>query len=54
MNQCKALNHVVIIGKYYFFVNSFYSKVYIFDKVFSLVCDKIRLEKLFCALLAYE
>ena len=42
---CLALNHLVIIGKYFLYVNAFNSKAYIFNEFVSLVRDKIKVEK---------
>ena len=42
---CLALNHLVIIGKYFLYVNALNSKFYVFNEFVSLVCDRIRLEK---------
>ena len=42
---CLALNHLVIIGKYFLYVKALNSKFYIFNEFVSLARDKIRLEK---------
>ena len=42
---CLALNHLVIIGKYFLYVNTFNNKAYIFNEFVSLVRDKIKVEK---------
>ena len=42
---CLALNHLVIIGKYLLNVNALNSKLYAFNKFFSLVSEKIIIEK---------
>ena len=43
--SCLALNHLVIIGKHFLYVNALNSKFYVFKKFVFLVRDKIRLEK---------
>ena len=43
--SCLALNHLVIIGKHFLYVNALNSKFYVFNKFVFLVRDKIRLEK---------
>ena len=46
---CLALNHLVIIGKYFLYVKALNGKFYIFNEFVSLARDKISLEKyIFC------
>ena len=40
-----ALNHLVIIGKYFLYVKALNGKFYIFNEFVSLARDKISLEK---------
>ena len=42
---CLALNHLVIIGKYFLYVKGLNGTYYIFNEVFSRARDKISLEK---------
>ena len=42
---CLALNHLVIIGKYFLYVKALNGKFYIFNEFVSLARDKISLEK---------
>ena len=42
---CSALNHLVIIGKYFLYVKALNGKFYIFNEFVSLARDKISLEK---------
>ena len=42
---CLALNHLVIIGKYFLYVKALNGKFYIFNEFVSLAHDKISLEK---------
>ena len=42
---CSALNHLVIIGKYFLYVKALNGKLYIFNEFASLARDKISLEK---------
>ena len=42
---CLALNHLIILGKYFLHVNAIYTITYQFDDFASLVRDKINLEK---------
>ena len=42
---CSALNHLVIIGKYFLYVKALNSKCYTLNEFVSLARDKIRLEK---------
>ena len=42
---CLALNHVIILGKYFLYVNALNTSTYRFDDFVSLVRDKINLEK---------
>ena len=42
---CSALNHLVIIGKYFLYVKTLNGKFYIFIEFVSLAHDKISLEK---------
>ena len=42
---CSALNHLVIIGKYFLYVTALNGKFYIFNEFVSLARDKISLEK---------
>ena len=42
---CLALNHLVIIGKYFLYVKALNGKFYIFNEFVSLALDKISLEK---------
>ena len=44
-NFCSALNHLVIIGKYFLYVKALNGKFYIFNEFVSLARDKISLEK---------
>ena len=44
-NLCSALNHLVIIGKYFLCVKALNGKFYIFNQFVSLAGDKISLEK---------
>ena len=37
---CLALNHLVIIGKYFLYVNALSSKLYVFNEFVSLVSEK--------------
>ena len=41
---CLALNHLVIIGKYFLYVKALNGKLYIFNEFVSLARDKISLE----------
>ena len=42
---CLALNHLVIIGKYFLYVKALNGKFYVFNEFVSLARDKISLEK---------
>ena len=42
---CLALNHLVIIGKYFLYVKALNGKFYIFNEFVSQARDKISLEK---------
>ena len=42
---CLALNHLVIIGKYFLYVKGLNGTYYIFNEFVSLARDKISLEK---------
>ena len=42
---CLALNHLVIIGKYFLYVKALNGKFYIFNEFVSLAQDKVSLEK---------
>ena len=42
---CLALNHLIILGKYFLYVNAINTIMYQFDDFVSLVSDKINLEK---------
>ena len=42
---CLALNHLVIIGKYFLYVKALNGKFYIFNEFVSLARNKISLEK---------
>jgi len=42
---CLALNHLVIIGKYFLYVKALNGKCYIFNEFVSLARDKIKIEK---------
>ena len=42
---CSALNHLVIIGKYFFYVKALNGTFYIFNEFVSLARDKISLQK---------
>ena len=42
---CSALNHLVIIGKYFLYVKALNGKFYIFNEFVSLARDEISLEK---------
>ena len=42
---CSALNHLVIIGRYFLYVKALNGKFYIFNEFVSLARDKISLEK---------
>ena len=42
---CLALNHLVIIGKYFLYVKALNGKFYIFNEFVSPARDKISLEK---------
>ena len=42
---CSALNHLVIIGKYFLYVKALNSKFYIFNEFVSLARDKLSPEK---------
>lgn len=45
LTLCLALNHSVIIGKYFLYVNALNSKLYVFNQFVSLVYEKIKIEK---------
>ena len=42
---CLALNHLVIIRKYFLYVKALNGKCYIFNEFVSLARDKIKIEK---------
>ena len=42
---CSALNHLVIVGKYFPHVNALSSKLYVFNEFVSLVSENIKIEK---------
>ena len=42
---CLALNHLIILGKYFLYVNALNTITYQFDDFVSLVREKINLEK---------
>ena len=42
---CSALNHLVIVGKYFLYVKALNGKFYIFNEFVSLARDKTGLEK---------
>ncbi|RMX51886.1 hypothetical protein pdam_00012202 [Pocillopora damicornis] len=45
ITYCLALNHLIILGKYFLYVNALNTITYQFDDFVSLVREKINLEK---------
>ena len=48
-NYCLALNHLIILGKYFLYVNALNTIKYNFDDFASLVREKINIEKYIAA-----
>ena len=51
---CLALNHLVIIGKYFLYVKALNGKFYIFNEFVSLARHKISLEKYISSTTGHE
>ena len=43
--HCLALNHLIILGKYFLYVNALNTLIYKFDDFILLVREKINIEK---------